>query len=78
MVEAVLCEEAGTVCILSCKKKVLNLELGDLSVFQPSGVVEVSTLSGYFGMLLDTCKVVRMEFTSMPNRTTPKSYDFNV
>ncbi len=70
MVEAVLCEEAGTVCILSCKKKVLNLELGALSVFQPSGVVEVSTLSGCF---LITCKVVRMEFMSMPNSTTPKS-----
>lgn len=62
--------EAGTVCILSCKKKVLNLELGALSVFQPSGVVEVSTLSG---CLIITCKVVRMEFMSMPNSTTPKS-----
>lgn len=44
VVEAVLREQAGTVCILSCKEKVLNLELGGLSVFQPGCVVEVSTL----------------------------------
>lgn len=75
MVEAVLCEEAGTVCILSCKKKILNLELGALSVFQPSGVVEVGTLSGCF---LVTCKVVCMEFMSMPNSTRPKCWDFNL
>lgn len=55
MIEAVLCEEAGTVCILSCKKKVLNLELGAMSVFQPSGVVEVSTLG--LRCFLITCKV---------------------
>lgn len=63
MVEAVLCEEAGTVCIISCKKNVLNLELGAQSVFQPSGVVEVSTL--LIGSFLIACKIVCMEFMSM-------------